>query len=181
MSNDYSTRGLLQFLKEAGMNGQINPATARSRRLAAESLLQDLPARQQNDLRELCLDSLCAKINKRESSQLRPEVVALYRERVQLALDDFLTWQDNPDQFEASTDDGDALRHRRGQRNRSENELAREEIELKKTDLNPDLLPVKIRPDKIVYIQNLPFDLTAAEAEKINAVVKAMSAAQADG
>ncbi len=181
MTTDYSTRALLQFLKDAGMNGQINPATARSRRLAAESLLQDLPAREQNDLRELCLDSLCAKINKQESSQLRPEVVDLYRDRLQLALDDFLAWHSDPDEFEASIDDSDALRHRRGQRSRSEHELAREEIELKKTDLNPDLLPVKIRPDKIVYIQNLPLDLTVAEADKINAVIKAMSTAQVDG
>jgi len=176
MADKYSKDALLEFLKEAGMSGLMNPALAKSRRLAAEGLLLDLPARESNDLRELCLEKHCGRLNKQESATLRPEVVELYRDRVQGALNDFLTWRWNPDQFKPTNDEAIALRQRRdAQSNRSAEELARERIALSKTNLVPDLLPVPLREDRVVYIQNLPLDLTSEEASKLANVIRALS------
>jgi hypothetical protein len=38
-----------------------------------------------------------------------------------------------------------------------------------------DIIPVQIRPDIIVQIANIPWDLSKSEAEKIAAVIMAMS------
>jgi len=46
--------------------------------------------------------------------------------------------------------------------------------------LNPprsphDIFPVPLREDLIVYLQNVPLDMTQAEARKIAAVIKALA------
>ncbi len=176
MSDRYSKQALLEFLKQAGMNGLMNPATARSRRTAAESLLTETNSRETNDLRELKLDELCSRFHKLPGSTLRPEVVDLYRRRLDSALSDFFSWCDNPDGFQSSAGEALALRSRKDRHSkRSTEELANEQIELSKTDQAANLLPIPIRPDKVVYVQNLPLDLTPSEAAKIAAVINAMS------
>lgn len=45
----------------------------------------------------------------------------------------------------------------------------------------PGVIPVQIRPDLTVFIANIPWDLTANEADKIAAVVMAMAARAQSG
>ena len=53
-------------------------------------------------------------------------------------------------------------------------EKAKEELALNLPDNPTGVFPIPIRPDRVVYLQNLPLDLSSNEAKKIVAVVKAL-------
>ncbi len=40
--------------------------------------------------------------------------------------------------------------------------------------VEPRIIPIRIRPDLVVLVQDIPHDLTSKEAQKIASVVKAM-------
>jgi len=52
---------------------------------------------------------------------------------------------------------------------------AREELALNPPRSPYDIFPVPLREDLIVYLQNVPLDMTQAEARKIAAVVQALA------
>ncbi len=176
MGNPYSAERLLNFLKESAMAGKINPATARSRRNAAEQLLSQLSEQEAQDLCQLDVDKLCARFHKLQGSTIRAETLDIYGERLKAALADFLSWCDNPDQFSPSAVENRQLRRRneKSSRSSSEEQLALEQIKLSTLQQPPDLLPIPLRPDLVVYVQNLPLDLSVEEANKIARVVQAL-------
>jgi hypothetical protein len=179
---DYSVQRLLEFLKYAGMEGLVNPASARSRRNAVEQLASELTAEERADLRKVDVDDLASRFHKLEESSLRLEALELYAERFRLALADFLAWNDNPATFD--TVGAERLRAiPRGAGGRSgvgaEQEIA-ERIALESTENPSNLVPVALGENRVVHIAGLPLDLTAAEADKICRVVRAF-AVEGDG
>ena len=55
---------LLKFLKQAGMEGLINPAAARSRRNAVEQLHAEMTEDERLDVRKLDVDELASRFHK---------------------------------------------------------------------------------------------------------------------
>ncbi|MEM9305489.1 MAG: hypothetical protein AAGE01_25495 [Pseudomonadota bacterium] len=174
MTDDYTRDGLLRFLKEAAMAGHINPATARSRRTAAEQLLTQLTDDEACDLRGLDVDDLCSRFHKLQGSSIRPEAVTVYGGRLRSALQDYLAYLDRPDDFVSVGGENRQLRKRSDHTVRTEEERALEDIKLGVTGQRTDILPVPIRPDHVIYVQNLPLDLTADEADRICGVIRAL-------
>jgi hypothetical protein len=176
---DYSQTAFLQFLRESAVTGITKPATARSRKLAAEQLLVQLKSPERADLRILDVDELCSRFHKLQGSTIRPETLELYKERLCSALRDFVSWTSDPGKFQsvegikpeavlvAERDDPGQAR-------------AREELVLNPPRSPHDIFPVPIREDLVVYLQNIPLDLTRAEARKIAAVVKALAVPEKD-
>lgn len=175
MSEEYTKDGLLRFLKEAAMAGLLNPATARSRRTAAEQLLTQLNEAEAADLREVDVDELCSRFHKLQGSSIRPEALKIYNSRLKAALADYFAYLGNPDEFVSVGGENRHLRKRSGAV-RTEEEQALEEIRLEVTDQPPDILPIPIRDDTVVYVQNLPLDLSRGEARRIARVVEALAA-----
>lgn len=173
----YTQDGLLEFLKQSGMAGMINPATARSRRTAAEHLLTQLSGDEVQDLRKVDVDDLCSRFHKLQGSSIRPETLRLYNTRLKAALTDYFSWIDDPDGFVSVGAESRSLRKRsesdRGRR--SAEEKALEEIRLGVPDKPSEILPVPIRPDLVVFIQGIPLDLTPDEADKIARVIRALA------
>ena len=52
---------------------------------------------------------------------------------------------------------------------------AREELILNPPRNPFDVLPIRLREELVVYVQNLPLDLSEQEAEKIGAVIRALA------
>jgi len=104
-------------------------------------------------------------------------VVVLYNKRVQAALADYFAWLDNPRGF--SSIGGDGLRkdkrHAASDKEIAREQKALEEITLAASEWPADLVAVPLREDRIVYVQNLPLDLTAREARKISRVILALA------
>ena len=57
---------------------------------------------------------------------------------------------------------------------------AREELTLNPPRSPHDIFPVPIREDLVVYLQNIPLDMSADEARKISAVVQALALPEKD-
>ncbi len=176
---DYSQSAFLKFLREGAVTGLTSPATARSRKLAAENLLVQLKPHERADLRLLDVDELCSRFHKLQGSTIRPENIQLYNERLCGALKDFISWTSDPAGFQSIEGEKPeavlvAARDTPGQAQ------AREELALNPPRSPHDIFPIPIREDLVVYLQNVPLDLTRAEARKIAAVIQALALPEED-
>lgn len=174
MAKDYSEASFTRFMRQAVVSGLINPATLRARKLAAEQLLVELKSHERQDLRLVDLDELCARFHKLEGSSIRPESMDVYKTRLRDALDDFIAWTDDPRNFVPKDSEHKQLREQL-KREPEGHKRAREELALNAPRNPHQIFPVPIRDDLVVYIQNVPLDMTRREADKIAAVVKALA------
>ena len=76
---DYSQTAFLKFLRQGALTGITSPATARSRKLAAEHLLIQLKSHERVDLRLLDVEELCSRFHKLQGSTIRPENIQVYK------------------------------------------------------------------------------------------------------
>lgn len=175
-TEDYTPRRLLDFLRESPAQGLLNPAVARSRANAVEQLFVELTDKERADLRLVDVDKLASRLHKIEGSTIRPEVVALYKSRVQEALTDYFNWLQNPKTF--ATIGGHALRRDKRAFAEGENPeevRALEDIALATSERRKDYITVPLRKDLAVYITGIPLDLNRDEAAKISRVVMALA------
>jgi hypothetical protein len=179
----YRSSSLVEFLRQAPEQGLLNSAVAKSRFAAVERVFAELSAEERRDIRLIDVESVCARLHKIEGSSIRPEVVDLYRSRVQAALTDYLAWVVDPKGF--SSIGGEAIRGRKrtalSDRERSAEEGALEEIKLATTGHRDDMVSVPLRENLTVHIANLPLDLSAQEAKRIAGVIEALARPAAKG
>lgn len=168
----YSVESLLEFLKEAGTEGLINPAVARARRNAIEQLKGELTGAESGDVRALDVDELASRFHKLEGSSIRPEELALYAERFRMALTDFLSWKEDPAEFRSI---GGERRRAIPRGGVSRDQTVAERITLEATENPSNIVPIPLRESETVYVANLPLDLSMDEADRIARVVRAFA------
>lgn len=171
---DYSEAGFHDFLRQAAVSGLYNPSTARARKLAAQQLLIQLKSHERNDMRLVDVDALVARFHKIQGSTVRPESLEVYRSRLKDALVDFISWTSDPGAFRPHQSELRATRQSLQEDSPAE-AVAREQLALDPPRRPHDIFPVPLREDLVVYIQNVPLDLTPREAEKIAAVIRALA------
>ncbi len=171
---DYSQTAFLEFLRHGAVTGLTTPAVARSRKLAAEHLLVQLKSDERLDLRLLDVDELCSRFHKLQGSTIRPENLQLYNERLTSGLKDFVSWTSDPVNFKSVEGEKHESVMVAG-RDDPGQARAREELALNPPRSPHDIFPVPIREDLVVYLQNIPLDMSQAEARKIAAVVEALA------
>lgn len=176
-SEDYSQTSLMQFLRQSTIEGLLNPAVAKSRINAVEQIFTELTEQESKDIRLINVDDVCSRIHKIHDSSIRPEVLSLYNKRVKAALVDYLSWLDNPKSFFSIG--GDSIRkdqrYKMSQKEESHEEKALEEITLATNEKHTDIFSIPLREELTVYIQNLPLDLSAQEAQKLCKVITALA------
>lgn len=173
-SNDFSEAAFLEFLRESAVSGIVKPAPGRARKLAAEQLLGQLKSHERIDLRQLDVDELCSRFHKLQGSTIRPENLQVYNERLCGALQDFLRWTEHPSQF-VSTEGELSDVKRVANRDDAGQGAAREQITLNPPRSPYEIFPVPLRHDLVVYLHNIPLDMTVKEAKKIAAVIQALA------
>lgn len=172
---NYSKTNFLEFIRQSAVSGMINPSTSVSRKKAAEQLLTQLNTVENHDLRQLDVDELCSRFHKLQGSTIREESLEIYKSRLKAALDDFIAWVDNPVDFVPGHSDHPGTIQRSVDRLPSTAaEKAKEELALNLPDNPTGIFPIPIRKDRVVYLQNMPLDLSSKEAQKIVAVVQAL-------
>lgn len=181
----YAGEDLLDWLREAALARQIHPATARSRRKAAEALFPYCRPEEIEDLRRLNLQDLRARVADLPPGSLRPEVADLYLERLRSALRDYLADASarQPEAGEGaaglSAASEAAIEGRTGAGGRAPPPAADlsalEAARLRLDQHRADIIPVPLGDDRVVFLQGIPADLTAAEARKIARVVEALA------
>ena len=174
MSKDYSEAEFNKFMRQSVQSGIINPQVARSRKLAAEQLMVELKSHERNDMRLVDVEELCSRFHKLQDSTIRPESLDVYQSRLRDALSDFIAWTDNPSSFAPRESEFKAVREHL-KNAPDDHKQAREELALNPPRSPLEIFPVPIREDLVVYVQNVPLDMTEKEADKIAAVVKALA------
>ena len=169
----HSLDALLDFLRQAGMEGLMNPAAARARRKAVEQLMHELTERERADVRCIDPDTLVSRFHKLEGSSIRPETLQIYAERFTAALSEYVAWLENPAAFMTPRRERARAYLRGSVAEPDPDRQAAERIALTASDNRDHIVPVPIRDDHVVWIANLPLDLSTAEAERIAGVIRA--------
>ena len=149
--NDYSAEALARFLKQAGMEGLINPATARARRSALEHLAGGLTDAERADVRGLDVDELVSRFHELEGSSIRPETLEVYGDRLKKGLADYLHWLEAPTKFKPSPRERvrNFARGSRAEPALDEEQRAAERIRLEAIENPTRIVPVPIRDDHV--------------------------------
>lgn len=173
-TREYSEAAFLDFLRQGMVAGLIRPGTARSRKKAAEQLLVQLKSNERLDLRQLDVDELCSRFHKLQGSTIRPETLQIYNERLKAGLRDFFSWTEDPNSFtslEGETPEAQLI----AEQDDPGQARAREQLTLDPPRSPHEIFPIPIREDLVVYLQNIPLDLTPQEADRIARVVRALA------
>ncbi|MFU8877761.1 MAG: hypothetical protein ACNA7E_06440 [Wenzhouxiangellaceae bacterium] len=178
----HSLEALREFLRQAATEGLINPAAARARRRAVEQLESELLPDEREDIRRIEIGALVSRFHQLEGTSIRPEALELYAQRFENGLREYLSWLDNPAGFMGARRERARAWFRDSEQDpeAAEKRKADEEIALQATENPRHIVPVPIRDGHVVYLANLPLDLTRAEAQRIAGVVLAYAGGNDD-
>ena len=174
-AEEYSIDAVLNFLDSIKDEGTMKPQTVRSVKAACNSFKDILNDEEKQDVRRLDFEALAERMATLKGDQHSPGTLREYRRRFQRAIGDFLRYRENPEAWKAEAAGG--------RKRRSANAAGRSgEVpgSLPKVPRHvqaPDALvfPYPLRPDVVVYIHNLPRDLTRAEAQRLGAFLQTLA------
>jgi hypothetical protein len=177
---NYSLNDFTAFMDMVGNKGIINPATASTRKISASQVLKVLEEEEKADLRKIVLDDVFTRFANLHSAQFTPGSLKTYKSRTKSALEDFLSWKNDPTNFKPSISSkkprGKVAKKESGativssSQNPTENNSS---VIYPTFSSSADAIPIRIRPDVVVNVMNVPHDLTSAEAQKIARVMEA--------
>jgi hypothetical protein len=180
-AKDRSRQKLLEFLDYLGNKGLMAGATVATRKAAATKVLGILSDEEAADVTTLDLDDVMSRFQNLEGKNYTPGSLNTYLSRLRSAVDDFSAYLENPLGFKPSVQSRE--RRAKSDNNKKEDTKSVEassattERPAQKPSILPSatIVPIPIRADTTIYVQGIPFDLTAAEAAKIANVIRAMA------
>ena len=93
---DYSRDALARFIDYVVDKNLVNPSTAQGWRVATTKVLDELTAEERADVRRIEVDSTFKQFLNRNPGRLSPASTGEYRRRVGRAIDEFVSWMENP-------------------------------------------------------------------------------------
>lgn len=179
---DHSLQSLIGFLDYLASKGLMPRNTVAGRKAAVSKVLGVLDPEEQADVTQIDVDSAMTRFINLEGKGYTPGSLAVYKSRVVSAISDFQTYNSNPAGFKlASSQKKQGNGGSKGAETSTvkKRERVTEDPASRRSDHQAaptaNVFPIPLRADLVVRIHGLPFDLTAAEAEKIASVVKAMA------
>lgn len=180
MSNK-SLSALLGFLDWMSSKGLMQRNTVAGRKAACSKVLGVLDPEEQDDITQVDIDDAMTRFHNLEGKNYVPASLAVYRSRVVAAIEDFKRHLADPTSFKP----GLVRRRQPGNAAKKPTESTAESLpggapatldSAGSSAHSPvNVFPIAIRPDVVVRIQGLPFDLTESEARKIANVVLALA------
>jgi hypothetical protein len=181
---DYSLDALNKFFDFAANKGLLKRNTAQSRKLATNKILAVLDESEKADLRTVNIDKAFERFQNLQGTDYKPDSLQVYLSRLRTAIADFTSYVDNPSGFKVS---GVQRTTSKGKRETSHKVRAEgkggegEKTEKYEThDSQHIIVPVPLREGLTIKISNLPSDLTAAEAGRLAAIIKAYAVVEED-
>ena len=181
MAQPKTREALVSFLDYLGKKGLMAPATASARKAAVNTVLGILDEGEAADVSALDLDSVMSRFSNLQGKDFTPGSMKTYKSRVRAAIDDFVSYTENPLAFKPKL----KTRSSNGGNPKKTNEQPKtvEPMSVEPEAARPvasaftsaSILPIPIRSDLTIQVQGLPYDLTSAEAKKIANVILAMA------
>jgi hypothetical protein len=173
MSGGRSLNDLMAFLDWNAEKGMMAPATVQARKAAVGKVLGVLSEDEVADVTGLDLESVMARFHNLQGRNYTTDSLITYKSRVRSTLDEFASYLDNPLGYRPNNPNKE--RKPRVQAGRSTSSSPRPSTPASETLGTGNILPIQVRPDLVVRIQGIPFDLTETEARRIANVIIAMA------
>jgi hypothetical protein len=93
---DFSRDALARFVDYVVDKNLVNPSTAQGWRVATTKVLGELSAEERADVRRIDVDATFKQFLNRNPGRLSPASTGEYRRRVGRAIDEFVSWMENP-------------------------------------------------------------------------------------
>ncbi len=93
---DFSRDALARFIDYVVDKNLVNPSTAQGWRVATTKVLAELTAEERADVRRIDVDATFKQFLNRNPGRLSPASTGEYRRRVGRAIDEFVSWMENP-------------------------------------------------------------------------------------
>lgn len=176
MANTYSLDDLLDFLDHAGDRGLMPAATAQALAVATRNVLGVLSEQERKDLSQHDLASVIKRFNNKRAKDFTPSSLKEYARRVHRAVELFLTWREDPANFNVKTRATGGARKRdkgKGASPQPESEFDQSDQRLPQSGTYHSAIPV--RPGVVITLSNVPYDLTKGEAERLAGFVRMLA------
>ncbi len=174
--SEYSVDALKGFLDYAATKGLLNKSTAGAKKIAVERVFVAADEEESADVRSVDIHHLMSRFINLSGSEFRPESLASYQSRVKSSIEDFIAWKESPIAFRPS---------KRNASKKAKAQVTASPVVQNSPGKGPSSadiatalthsLPIPIRPDLIVRVDGIPYNLTQSEAKKIANVVLAMA------
>ena len=180
MAHDRSRDKLLDFLDYLSEKGLVAKSTIAGRKAAVGKVLGILSPEEADDVTKLDLGQVMTRFQNLEGRNYTPGSLNTYLSRLNSAVADFDTYLKNPLGFRPTVQSREKRTKPESKRENasspSTSPAPSQDRVAQKSPLMPSssILPIPIRQDVTVYVQGIPYDLTAAEATKIANVIRAM-------
>ncbi len=175
MTEKRTRQDFIEFLDWLSDRGLMPKATVAARRAAVNRVLSVLTDEEAQDVTKLDLDKVMRQFTNLEGKGYTPGSLTTYLSRTRSALEDFVSYLDNPLSFRPSAQS----RERRSTAKRETAPRASTTDVPAAPPTSPatsaNTLSIPIRPDATIIVMGLPYDLSDAEAGKIANVIRAMA------
>jgi len=176
MANPFTVDDLLDFLAHTGDRGLMPASTAGALAVAARNVFGVLSADEKEDLSNLDIDAVIKRFNNKRARDFNPASLKEYGRRVKRALELYLSWRENPADFNVKT--------RATTSGRKNEKPQRSSVEPESEEFDESTLPARagsyhssipVRPGVVVTVANIPNDLTKAEADRLANFVRMLA------
>jgi hypothetical protein len=180
MTTDYSKEAFLKFLDYVLDKGLMKFQTIRGWRSAVLKLMADLSEAEEGDVRTVDLDLAVHRTANRDSISVSPESLNTYRNRVALAIQEFISWRNDPATYKPRGLNGKSrAKSSNGTKSLNERVIPQERVrkgapkasekrEAETIASSGLTLSFPLRSDFLAQVV-IPRDLTAIEARRLGA------------
>ena len=188
----FSSTEMLQFVDFVGERGIVNESKAKNWKGATQQLLAILTDEEKSDLRDLDLNHLIERFGNIKRTSMSGGSIKIYGSRFKGALRDFLSWAEDPANYRhagrTNNSGGDTKTkipkpskpkaNSQKVENSEHKEIGHKQSHqqaVQPVESRVVVFPIPISGGRVVTINNLPHELTKADAEKISSVIKALA------
>jgi hypothetical protein len=179
---DKSVDALLSFLDWTAEKGLMAKNTVGGRKAAVSNVLGVLDPEEKGDVTAIDLDSAMTRFINLQGKKYNTSSLNVYKSRTNAAIKDFEAWVNDPLAFKPQANKAEKKPTTKAAKPQAPVQSKDHQHDQQQASASPanshasaNVFPIPIRENVVVRIHGLPFDLSAAEAEKIANVVKAMA------
>jgi hypothetical protein len=188
MQSGHSVDDLVDFLNHAGERGLMPVATAQALAVATRNVFSVLDEAERADLPLDDLEGIIRRFNNKRARDFNPGSLKEYGRRVRRAVDMYQQWKHDPANFTIKTRATSTPKKKeRGTDRLGASAASRASADDAEFPA-PPALPIgstataagyqtafPVRQGQVVTIQNIPFDLSAAEAERLAQFIRLLA------
>jgi hypothetical protein len=179
MPDDHSLDELLEFLAHAADQGLMPAATATALAVGARKVFSVMGSDELKDLRTVDVDSAVRRFKNKYAKDFNPSSLKEYARRAKRAQELFLQWRQDPAEFSVKTR-APLPRNKQGvpeSASRLAPHFPPQPIESGSAERRAGFQSAfPVRPGHVVYVSNIPEDLTKPEAERLAQFIRLLVA-----